>query len=1063
MNEALYELFREPTAAYRGKPFWSWNGKLEKEEMLRQIHVFKEMGMGGFFMHSRTGLATEYLGEEWFELINACADEAEKLGLEAWLYDEDRWPSGTAGGLVTQEPAYRMKFIRLETLPVHEFQWRDELTAAFSCRLRDEVEVYDCRRLSREECLSGHLAEEDGERRVLAFSVTEMEASSFYNGYTYLDTMNLEATEAFLSMTHEQYKKNSGNRFGKSIKGIFTDEPHRGPLFSGFSLRTEERLNYAPWTYKLFAAFQQKYGYSLEDHLPELFLLPEGRKVVQVKWHYVELLQEMFLDHFAKPMRKWCQEQGLILTGHILHEDDLTSQTAMSGSVMRYYEHLEYPGIDILTEGNGAFWAAKQLSSVARQLGQKWMMSELYGCTGWQMTMEGHKYIGNWQALFGINVRCHHLSWYTMEGESKRDYPGSIFYQSAWYKEYAAVETYFSRLGVVLATGKPVCDVLVINPVESVWAQVYVGWCEGLVPSSPEVIRIEQMYRDTFHWLAGARIDFDYGDEGMLPELSEISLGDDGTVRLRIGQMEYRIVVVAGLTTIRASTLRILDGFMKAGGQVIFAGEVPSCVDALESGACLKLAASGMSIPLTEGDLATACASAASRFVEMVNEEDGSPVTDVYCQVREDDGIRYVVLINMNRNREYRLRITARHEGGIEEWNCLTGERAAITAEYASRAREDLASSATTMHWTAVFPPSGEHVYKFTPHPHPELAAVPAKLETVETKALDGSYAFRLDEPNVCVLDMASFQMDGGVWQSATEILKVDRQVRAHYGLALRGGEMVQPWFQHAHRPFSQQVLGVLALRFEFEVEQIPEEEIMLAVEHSEQFIISCNGRRLEGPLDAGVWVDRCFGKIPLPSEFLIEGKNVIDLTVDFHEGINLEALYLLGPFGVTLHGSQKMLTALPQRLRVGSLTEQGLPFYSGTVTYRVDTISITVPVGARVLLSFGAFEGACLKVRSTKGEALLLWPPYEADVTQAVMEGSALEVDVILTRRNTFGPLHLLPTLAESYTPEHFITEGTAFSEAYCLIPSGLLQAPVLEIRRSDAARDVEPKPDGV
>ena len=101
----LYEQFREPGPAYRGKPFWSWNGELKKDELIRQIHVLKEMGFGGFFMHSRTGLATEYLGDEWFELINACADEAAKLGMEAWLYDEDRWPCGTAGGLVTRGPS----------------------------------------------------------------------------------------------------------------------------------------------------------------------------------------------------------------------------------------------------------------------------------------------------------------------------------------------------------------------------------------------------------------------------------------------------------------------------------------------------------------------------------------------------------------------------------------------------------------------------------------------------------------------------------------------------------------------------------------------------------------------------------------------------------------------------------------------------------------------------------------------------------------------------------------------------------------------------------------------
>ena len=52
-------LFQNPTAEYRGAPFWAWNSKLEKEELLWQIELLKKMGFGGFHMHARSGLATE--------------------------------------------------------------------------------------------------------------------------------------------------------------------------------------------------------------------------------------------------------------------------------------------------------------------------------------------------------------------------------------------------------------------------------------------------------------------------------------------------------------------------------------------------------------------------------------------------------------------------------------------------------------------------------------------------------------------------------------------------------------------------------------------------------------------------------------------------------------------------------------------------------------------------------------------------------------------------------------------------------------------------------------------
>lgn len=82
---------------------------------------FGQMGFSGFFMHSRTGLETEYLGEEWFRLINRCADYAAEKGMEAWLYDEDRWPSGSAGGMVTKTEEYRASFLEMREYTAQEW------------------------------------------------------------------------------------------------------------------------------------------------------------------------------------------------------------------------------------------------------------------------------------------------------------------------------------------------------------------------------------------------------------------------------------------------------------------------------------------------------------------------------------------------------------------------------------------------------------------------------------------------------------------------------------------------------------------------------------------------------------------------------------------------------------------------------------------------------------------------------------------------------------------------------------------------------------------------------
>ena len=127
----LRGLFLAPSSPYRGKPFWAWNGPLAAEELRRQIRVFKGMGLGGGFMHSRVGLATPYLSEEWFDLIRACADESRKNDMEAWLYDEDRWPSGAAGGLVTKDPEYRQRYLRMTIADPGTFETTGEELGVF--------------------------------------------------------------------------------------------------------------------------------------------------------------------------------------------------------------------------------------------------------------------------------------------------------------------------------------------------------------------------------------------------------------------------------------------------------------------------------------------------------------------------------------------------------------------------------------------------------------------------------------------------------------------------------------------------------------------------------------------------------------------------------------------------------------------------------------------------------------------------------------------------------------------------------------------------------------------
>ncbi|MBS1456758.1 MAG: hypothetical protein HP008_06895, partial [Clostridia bacterium] len=106
------ELFKNPTAEYRSAPFWAWNSKLEKEELLWQIEEFKKMGFGGAHMHVRAGMETKYLSDEFMDLIKSCTEKFKKEDMLSYLYDEDMWPSGFAGGYVTKTKKYRAHSVK---------------------------------------------------------------------------------------------------------------------------------------------------------------------------------------------------------------------------------------------------------------------------------------------------------------------------------------------------------------------------------------------------------------------------------------------------------------------------------------------------------------------------------------------------------------------------------------------------------------------------------------------------------------------------------------------------------------------------------------------------------------------------------------------------------------------------------------------------------------------------------------------------------------------------------------------------------------------------------------
>lgn len=1044
-KKELIELFGAPGAEWRAKPFWSWNGELEADELLRQVDVIKDMGWGGHFMHSRSGLITEYLGDEWFDLINKVTDKTEELGLESWLYDEDRWPSGSAGGKVTVDPQYRMKSLTLYETPAELYTPQEDDFSAFLGYVgEDGVSLWYYAPIKTVqqifELQAAHPQVKPGAWKVLRFCIVPDACSSGYNGTTYIDTMSEKATRRFIELTHEEYKKRCGDRLGRSIKGIFTDEPHRGHGMDNLKeLENGVRSCQIAWTDDLFEEFEKRYGYDARPLLPALFYFVQGKRVAPVKLHYFDLADNLFLERFADPLNDWCNENGILFTGHVLHEDSLSNQTVPQGSLMRFYEHMGLPGVDVLTEGNRDYWVVKQLASTARQIGKPWLLSELYGCTGWQFDFRGHKAVGDWQALFGINLRCPHLSWYTMEGQSKRDYPASMLHQSAWYKDYPLVEDYFARFGVLMQA-QPVCDVLVLNPIESVWCQTHLGWAKWIMNADPVIETLERAYVKMFHALTDHHLDFDYGEEDIMARRGSVEQDAQGNPVLRVGKMIYHTVVVGGMLTMRPSTLKLLTEFADVGGSVIFAGSVPTYVDAHESSAPALLAGRCTRVPFEAEELAAAVRKNSGCAAEITGPE--GCAQDVFVQVRfhQDAGVYTAVVLNTDRENAKQglsLTLTAPGAAHAEEWDLVTGRRYDADGTLTAQADGSLSVRFS-------LEAAGTRAFVFTA----QKEALPVRESLTETREAQplpqGEYAYTLEEENVCVLDFARWRWAQSEWHESAEALKADQHIRDELGIERRGGEMLQPWYSKLHH---SEVYGTLELEYTFDIETLPQGPVTLAAERPETMHYAVNGTPLQAQ-DA-FWVDICFKRLPIPAGVLKTGRNTVTVTTQFTRNTNVEALYLLGNFGVRTQGHAGTLTALPATLHFGSLADQGLPFYTGCLTYHLPgelwaATRAALQPGDSVWLQPGRLNGALVRVTTPQGTTRLGWEPLEADITEAVRDGAEVQLTLVGTRRNTFGPLHLNPAYDVAYGPDHFVSEGEHWSDDYIFIESGIESAAV-------------------
>ena len=512
---------KNPSKKYRPAPFWSWNEKLDTEETRLQVREMEEAGLGGYFMHARGGLQTEYLGDEWYDNVLAACDEGKKSGMLSWGYDENGWPSGFGGGLVNGlGEKYQQKYLR--------------------CSVTD--------------------APESTEHTIIN---TRYEGKNLHFYYEvnpfYVDTLSKEVIAEFIRVTHKAYKDTMGEKWG-DMKGFFTDEPQVSR--KGF-----------PWSLDLEAEYESRFGEDIKPLLPALFFDFEGCK--EVRYNYWTIVRDMFAEAFMKQIGDWCKANGSALTGHMVIEEWFGHQILSNGACMPHYEYMDIPGVDNLGRRLADLQLQMQVASVANQLGKKQILTESFALCGWNVSFEELRNILENQMVHGINYLCQHLEGYSLRGIRKRDYPASLFKHQPWWSDYKKFNDMASRIGYLVAEGEIRADVLVLHNIESGWTTLKETLTEGNYTDIDKKATDYWCLRliDVMDVLEKNQVQYHLGDDRIMNRHGRVQNG-----KLIVGNQKYSLVIVPESETLGETALGLLKEFKAQGGEVIFVNKAPDYV-----------------------------------------------------------------------------------------------------------------------------------------------------------------------------------------------------------------------------------------------------------------------------------------------------------------------------------------------------------------------------------------------------------------------------------------------------------------------------------------------------
>ncbi|NLC44616.1 MAG: hypothetical protein GX783_10085 [Clostridiales bacterium] len=566
------------------------NHRLNPEEIEWQIEQIAKAGYEGIYPHARQGLLTPYMSEAWWEVMDVILEGCRQHGMEFWLWDEDYYPSGIAGGrVVWDEPGYIARQLSFETVELKgegpfEVDFSDGmLIEAFAIRkssdgsFEDPIKVTSyCgtrrqrwterqvlhRAYSPQISTIGHphwrtsmvdnkfalswKPEQDGEYIIVGVLVSN-------NQGVHPDILRPEPTKKFIDLSYGEYFKRYGEEFGNIIKGSFSDEPSPG-------------VDCYPWTASFPDEFFNDHQYSITDYLPHLALDLDLRSPL-VRHHYRLTQHRLQCQHFIGQISTWCREHKIQMAAHLTRTEWLSLVAAWWPNELRSYKEIDVPCTDPLgascgwKEASAYHSGIKVASSAAHLFNKPQAGSDSLAVIGDEASIRDLKYLLDYHLVLGVNYfNLHGLS-YSLDGPRKDEVPPSLFYQHSEWKYMPVFLDYLGNTCDELTGGTHICQIAVLYPSTSLACQIKpsIDW---------RYLEEEDSIHRLVEELLSHQKDFDFIDEVTLQE----SVNEEGTITT---PEKYNYLILPYLSYIDHRTAKAILRFANAGGKIIAVGKIP--------------------------------------------------------------------------------------------------------------------------------------------------------------------------------------------------------------------------------------------------------------------------------------------------------------------------------------------------------------------------------------------------------------------------------------------------------------------------------------------------------